>query len=83
MAHVNWYEQYETLTKAKKDHIRQWTDDKRREKEMIYQMGSMSQKARLEAEKRRQEQLQVRREEERDRNRERLLEWRKVSKLAF
>ena len=58
-----------------KQNVHKWSQKKRLEKEILYQMGSASSRAKIEGEKRRQEHLQRCREQEREKNKEKLATW--------
>lgn len=73
--HIKWYERFEQLSTANRSSVHQWSQEKRRESEIIYQMGSAPHRAKLEGDKRRQEHLQMIREQERDRGKEKLAQW--------
>lgn len=74
-SHIKWFERFEQLNSANKANVYQWSQEKRRENELIFQMGSASQRAKLEGDKRRQERLRMIREQERDRSKEQLAQW--------
>lgn len=79
--HIKWFERFEQLSSQNRQSVHQWNQEKRRENELIYQMGSASQRAKLEGDKRRQEHLRRVREQERDRGKEKLAQW-KVNRHA-
>ncbi|CAL8121334.1 unnamed protein product [Orchesella dallaii] len=74
-SHIKWFEEYEELQKKNKLQVHKWSIEKRRENEMVFEMGSEIQRAKMEGEKRRQEQLRLTREQEKDKGKEKLAQW--------
>ncbi|ODM93719.1 hypothetical protein Ocin01_12965 [Orchesella cincta] len=73
--HVKWFEKFEELQKKNKLQVHQWSIEKRRENEMVFEMGSEINRAKIEGEKRRQEHLRHVREQEKDKGKEKLAQW--------
>lgn len=75
MAHMKWFEDYESLIESHKNEVRKWDAGKRKERAMNYQMTIEGQKSKLEDEKKRKEHLKTIRLLERQRARENVSNW--------